>query len=77
MSGKDFTSDDLKVLMRHDAFVRFVHMIHQRRESALGDVYNKETVNGVMRATGELRAYDDLLLFCNYEDLLKKLVNQV
>ena len=61
-------------LGHNEAFAHVVEMIIQMRESAISDLYDpeKKTEFELARASGEIRAYDDLLRTFKYRDVLRR-----
>lgn len=62
--------DDIKALSKHQQFARFVQSILERREQAIHQLGNADK-DSIIKIAGEIAAYDDILLDCNHEILLK------
>ena len=63
--------DDIKALGKHESFLRVLNFIHQYREHAIGGIYNLSG-NELLRASGEIKALDELLIMLQYDKVLEK-----
>jgi len=63
--------DDIKTLHNHEAFARFIKLIHNLREEAIEELHeaSNETIQQV---SGRIITYDQVLQLVNWEELVKK-----
>tara|TARA_R110000824_G_scaffold117470_2_gene269461 strand:+ start:5700 stop:5924 length:225 start_codon:yes stop_codon:yes gene_type:complete len=68
--------EDIDHLGNIEPFMRLLEYIHSKREYAIGGLYNADDET-LKRTAGEIKALDELLIECKYEqisDKWKKLV---
>ena len=63
--------DDIKTLHNHEAFARFIKLIHNLREEAIEELHeaSNETIQQV---SGRIITYDQVLQLVNWEELVKR-----
>lgn len=60
--------DDVRTLHNHEAFARFVDMIHKLREETIEELHEAPT-DTIQQVSGRIITYDQVLQFAGWEDL--------
>lgn len=63
--------DDVKTLHNHEAFARFVDMIHKLREETIEELHEASS-DTIQQVSGRIITYDQVLQFAGWEDLRNK-----
>ena len=68
--------EDLKALHNHEHFARFVKVIHQLREEAIGELHEAKT-DTLQQVSGRIITYDQILQFAGWEQLSARFKEQL
>ena len=60
--------NDLQALHNHEHFARFMGVIHNLREEAIGELHESTTDN-IQQVSGRIITYDQILQFAGWEQL--------
>jgi|TARA_X000001388_G_scaffold63507_1_gene49482 hypothetical protein len=60
--------DDVKMMHNHEAFARFIAMIHQLREETIEELHEAPT-ELIQQVSGRIITYDQVLQFARWEEL--------
>ena len=63
--------DDIKVLHNHEAFARFIKMVHELREETIAELH-EATSDNIQQVSGRIITYDQILQLVNWQELSRK-----
>ena len=63
--------DDIKTLHNHEAFARFIKLIHNLREEAIEELHEASSET-IQQVSGRIISYDQVLQLVNWEELVKR-----
>ena len=67
---------DLQALHNHEHFARFMQVVHNLREEAIGELHEAPTET-IQQVSGRIITYDQILQFVNWEALKKRHSDQL
>lgn len=62
---------DIRTLQMHEAFGRFIKMVHQLREETIQELHESDN-QGVQQTAGRIISYDQILQLADWELLQKR-----
>jgi hypothetical protein len=63
--------DDIKMLHNHEAFARFINMVHDLREETIAELH-EATSDNIQQVSGRIITYDQILQLVDWQELSKK-----